>query len=154
VIVPVRVIFRTMRQERGWGFGVKARTTLFETSSPADLYPKIDRVEIDGRPTAALNNLDASLNPTIKIELSSPYDIDKTTLAALLDGVTVSPLILSDVQTFGNQPNTLRLTLTLAPRNLAAGKHTISVRSGNSLGSSTQAITFNAGAVRVKEKRP
>jgi len=145
LIVPVRVIFRTMRQERGWGFGVKARTTLFATSDPADLYPKIDRIEVDGRPAAALDNITVSANPTIKIELSSPYDIDTTNLSALLDGVDVGPLTCSDVQTFGTQRNILSLTLTLAPRDLAAGKHTVSIRSGNSLGYSTQVITLNAG---------
>lgn len=151
VIVPVRVLFRTVRQEKDWGFGVKAQSTVFETSDPTDLYPKVDRIEIDGQPAAALDNLEVSADPTLKIELASLYDIDRANLSVLIDGADVGPLSYSDVQTFGAQQNTLSLTLTLSPRGLAAGQHTVSIRSGNSLGYSTQVINLTAGAVRVTD---
>jgi len=148
--VNVRVIFRTVQEQKAWGLGVSGKETLVETSSVADLYPRVSRIEVDGQAyTPTQREIFASENPVIKIDLASPYNIDKGTLAVQLDGAEQSVAALSGIQTFGAQNNILNLTVELSPQDLAAGTHQLTIRSGNELGASTQTIAFSVGGLNL-----
>lgn len=116
--VPVRVVFRTIRQEKAWGFGGKNEITMIETTNPEDLYPKISAVEIDSNPSSSLNNLKVSENASLKFVLSSAYDIDRSSISVLIDGKSIDIPSYSDIQTFGVQNNLLSLSFYVSPKGL------------------------------------
>jgi hypothetical protein len=150
--VTVRVLFRAVQQEKDWGFGVKAASTVFETGDPTDLYPRLARVFVDGQPAASTRLVETGNNPTLKVALTSYYDIDRAKTAALIDGVAVGALDFSDVETFGQQPHVIGLAFTLNLKGLAPGEHTLQVRSGNRLGTAVQSLALNVGAIRLTDQ--
>jgi len=151
IMVPVRVIFRAIRQEKAWGLGVSPAETLLETSNQEDLFPKISRIEIDGQSVGSFKQLDISTAPRLVLNITSLYNIDRDNLSVTLDGTEIKPLEITNVQTLGQERNIVSLAIEIRPSLLSAGQHTLAIRSGNSLGFSTQSIVLNAGALRVTD---
>lgn len=150
--VAVRVVYRLIRQQKVWGFGLGSTENIIETSELADLYPQITKIEVDGLAYPATPTvLYTSENPKIRIEASSPYNIDPRTVAVLLDGEQVELSPFSGIQTFGEQKNILNLSFNIDLKNLSQGAHTLSFRAGNDLGFSAQNITLNVGKLRLVE---
>ncbi len=148
--IPVKVIYRLVRHQKAWGFGVKEPESVIETSELSDLFPKVSKIEIDGYPLPPTQTLfNTSENPKIKIELSSPYNINKESISVLLDGEQTQTSAFSDVQTFGEQKNILSLSFEIEPEKLSTGTHSLSIKGGNDLGASVQNITLNVGKLRI-----
>jgi len=150
--IAVRVIYRLVRHQKAWGFGVKEAESVIETSQLSDLFPSISKIEIDGRslpPTQVLFN--TSENPKIKIELSSPYNINPESVLVLLDGEQIQTSSFSDIQTFGEQKNILSFSFEIDPEELSAGTHSLSIKGANDLGVSAQNITLNVGKLRIMD---
>jgi hypothetical protein len=149
-IIPVKVIYRLVRHKKAWGFGVKEAESVIETSELSDLFPKISKLEIDGHslsPTQTLFN--TSEDPKIRIELSSPYNVDTESVMVLLDGEQIRTSPFSDIQTFGEQKNILSFSFEIEPKKLSAGTHSLSIKGSNDLGVSVQNITLNVGKLRI-----
>jgi hypothetical protein len=151
-MIKVRVIYRLIRYQKAWGFGVETMETIVETDSLPDLYPRITKIEIDGKP-ASLSQafFYTSDNPVIRIEASSPFHIDRETISVYLDGEKIEISPFSNVQTFGEEKSVLSLAFEVAPPRLTPGKHALAFSLGNELGLSTQGITLAAGELRLTE---
>ena len=153
ITVPVKVIYRLTQQQKAWGFGLKETETIVETSSISDLYPRIMKIEIDGRPFSPSQTLFyVSENPKIKIEAGSPYNIDKEAITVLLDGEIIEISPFSNLQTFGEEKDILSLAFVVSPQNLSSGKHALKIEVGNKLGFSAQNITLSVGKLRIVDK--
>ncbi|KPJ68302.1 hypothetical protein AMJ44_06795 [candidate division WOR-1 bacterium DG_54_3] len=151
--VPVRVVYRLAQQQKAWGLGLKETETIAETSSITDLYPKIKKIEIDGRAFSPSQTVFyTSENPKIKIQATSPYHIDKDAISVLLDGEKTEISPFSDVQTFGEEKKILSLTFMLSPKDLSLGKHILNLEIGNELGFSAQSLTLDVGKLRIVDK--
>jgi hypothetical protein len=148
--VKVRVIYRLIRYQKAWGFGVETMETIVETDSLPDLYPRITKIEIDGKERSLSQPLfSTSENPVIRVEAFSPYHIDRETISVFLDGERVEISSFFNVQTFGEQKNILSLAFEFSPPRLSPGKHTLAFSLGNDLGLSTQNITLATGILRL-----
>jgi len=148
--VVCSVIYRTVRSEKAWGFGLKGGETVVETSSVSDLYPRLTKIEIDGQPySSSQTAFYASENPIIRVEASSPFNIDRNKISVLLDGQEIEISSFSNIQTFGEQKNILSLAFEVNPKNLSRGEHALAFRVGNALGISAQGIMVNVVGLRL-----
>lgn len=148
--IACAVIFRLIRSEKAWGFGLEREEKVVETSSVADLYPRITKIEIDGQPYSPSQTVFyASKNPTIRIEAASPFNIEKNKISALVDGKEFEIASFSNIQTFGEQKYILILAFEVAPKNLSEGEHTLAFKVGNVLGTSTQGVILNVVGLRL-----
>jgi hypothetical protein len=150
--IRVRVIYRLVRLQKAWGFGVEAEETIMETDSLADLYPRISKIEVNGQPAALSQSvIYTSDQPVIRVEASSPYDIDREKIAVFLDGEKIETSPYSNVQTLGEQRNVLSLAFEVSLPQLSKGKHRLTFTLGNDLGLATQSITLATGGLRVTD---
>jgi len=148
--VNCTVVFRTVRSEKAWGFGLKNEETVVETTSVADLCPRITKIEVNGQPYASSQTiLYTSGNPTVKIEAASPFNIEKNKISVLLDGKEIEISSFSNIQTFGEQKNILSLAFEINPKNLSLGEHALAFKVGNVVGITTQGIIVNVVGLRL-----
>ncbi|MFH1347592.1 MAG: putative Ig domain-containing protein [Candidatus Margulisiibacteriota bacterium] len=148
--INVRVAYKLEHRQKAWGFGLRETEEIVETSSIADLYPKISKIQIDGQEFTPSQTLHyTSKKPRIQIEATSPYNIDKKSISVLLDGEQIAIYPFSKIQTFGEQQNILSLAFEVAPENLSVGKHTLVFKMGNELGASSQSIALSVGVSKL-----
>jgi len=137
--IKVRVVFRKVRSEKGWGIGAKTGQVLIETTDIQDLYPYVSRLEIDG---AALSltqeSYSVSAAPAVKVELASYYNIDKKKVAVLLDGERINIVAKNAIGALDRDGKLTRFVLSFKLSALKPGQHTLTVKAGNELGVNTQ----------------
>lgn len=145
----IKVYFRSNLLVKTWGLSLNEET-LIDTTDLADLAPRVTRVSIDGQSAApGQKELSASVNPVIKIDLASPYNVDVKSIQAELDGASLPIASFLNIQSLGAAKNTLGLTVQLEPPALPFGEHNLVIRAGNDLGATSQPIPFTVGGIRL-----
>ena len=148
--VACDVIFRTVRHEKVYGFGVGSGAALIETRSLMDIFPKMAQIEIDGqRYTGAQRSVSVSSNARLHAQITSPYNIIKRTVTVLVDGNEVTIPSFSNVQVFGEAKNILSLDFDVDLVNLSAGDHSLTIKAANEAGLMSQSIGLSVGGLRL-----
>jgi hypothetical protein len=134
--VSVRVVYRTVEREKGaFGF-LSGEQVVAEARSLPELYPRVAKIIINGNQAAPeAPSLEVSSQPTIEIEVASPFRVDPASLTVTVNGVPVGISHFYNVKALGGRSNIVSLRFKVAQLRFVPGpRYNLSVRAANELG--------------------
>jgi hypothetical protein len=149
--ITVQVNFRKTFSERGWGLKAGEPQVLILTDDVRELYPDVKRLEIDGAACALTQeSCSVSSETVVKAEIFSYYDINKKTVALLLDGERQTKIVISGVLTYGEEGKITSLMVEFRARGLQPGRHQLLIKAGNELGTAGQNFDLIVGGAKTR----
>jgi hypothetical protein len=149
--VTIQVNFRKAYSGRGWGGKAAEPEVLILTDDIRELYPDVKRLEIDGAACPLTQEAcSVSSQTVVKAEIFSYYDINKKTVAVLLDGERQKDIVISGVLTYGGEGKITSLTVEYRAQALKPGRHQLLIKAGNELGTAGQSFDLFVGGGKTR----